>query len=38
MPRVVRALIHYHAAEDHEPVHVYLGEAAQLRADLRAAQ
>jgi chorismate mutase len=38
MPRVIRALIHYHAEQDHEPVHVYLGEAAALRADLRAAQ
>ncbi len=38
MPRVVRALIHYHAPEEHEPTHVYLGEAAALRKDLHAAQ
>jgi len=34
MPRVVRVLMHYHAAEDHEPVHVYLHEARALRSDL----
>jgi chorismate mutase len=38
MPRVIRVLIHYHAAEDHEPAHVYLGDARALRADLHAAQ
>ena len=38
MPRVIRVLIHYHAEEDHEPGHVYLGEASALRADLQAAQ
>jgi chorismate mutase len=38
MPHVIRVLIHYHAEEGHEPVHVYLGEAADLRADLGAAQ
>ena len=38
MPRVIRVLIHYHAPEDHEPSHVYLGEARALRADLDAAQ
>ena len=38
MPRVIRVLIHYHAEEDHEPGHVYLGEATALRADLQAAQ
>jgi chorismate mutase len=38
LPRVIRVLIHYHAAEDHEPRHVYLREAAALREDLRAAQ
>jgi chorismate mutase len=31
-------LVHYHAAEDHQPRHVYLGEAKALRADLEAAQ
>jgi len=38
MPRVIRVLIHYQAAEDHEPEHVYLGDARELRGDLRAAQ
>jgi chorismate mutase len=38
MPRVIRVLIHYHAEEEHEPAHVYLGDAAALRADLQAAQ
>ena len=36
MPRVIRVLIHYYAADDHEPTHVYLGEARALRADLSA--
>src|SRR3979411_42451 len=31
MPRVIRALVHYYAAEDHEPRHVYLGDARSLR-------
>ena len=38
LPRVIRVLIHYYAPEDHEPAHVYLREAASLRADLQAAQ
>lgn len=38
MPRVIRVLIHYHAPEDHEPAHVYLGAASALRTDLTAAQ
>lgn len=38
LPRVIRVLIHYYAAVDHEPAHVYLREAATLRADLQAAQ
>lgn len=36
--RVIRVLIHYYARDDHEPRHVYLREAATLRADLLAAQ
>jgi chorismate mutase len=36
--RVIRVLFHYYADEDHEARHVYLGEAATLRADLMAAQ
>jgi chorismate mutase len=38
MPRVIRALVHYHAEEGHEPQHVYLGEARALREDLHSAQ
>jgi chorismate mutase len=38
MPRVIRVLVHYYAAEDHEPRHVYLGTARGLRADLESAQ
>ena len=38
LPRVIRTLLHYYADEDHEPRHVYLGEARSLRADLESAQ
>jgi chorismate mutase len=38
LPQVIRVLIHYYAAEDHEPRHVYLGQAQSLRADLESAQ
>lgn len=38
MPRVVRILAHYLAAEGHVPEHVYLGEAQSLRPDLGSAQ
>jgi chorismate mutase len=38
MPRVIRVLVHYQADEDHRPVHVYLGNARALRADLDSAQ
>ena len=38
LPRVIRVLIHYYAASDHEPQHVYLGEARTLREDLHSAQ
>src|SRR3954447_13357954 len=38
LPRVIRILLHSHAGEDHEPRHVYLGEAARLRLDLEGAQ
>ena len=38
LPRIIRVLAHYPAAEDHSPRHVYLGEAKALRADLEAAQ
>src|SRR5947209_11695447 len=30
LPRVVRLMLHYYAAEDHEPQHVYLGAARAL--------
>jgi chorismate mutase len=38
MERVIRVLAHYHAARDHQAVHVYLGETKRLRADLHSAQ
>ena len=38
MPRVIRVLVHYYAPAEHEPRHVYLGEARALRADLESAQ
>ena len=38
MRSVIRVLVHYHAPVDHEPTHVYLGEAQELRSDLHAAQ
>ena len=38
MPRVIRVLIHYYAEDDHQPTHVYRGDARELRADLHAAQ
>jgi|SRR5581483_8046970 len=38
LPRVIRTLLHYYAAEEHVPKHVYLGEARVLRADLESAQ
>ena len=38
MPRVIRTLIHCYAPDDHEPRHVYLGEARALRLDLEGAQ
>ena len=38
LPRVIRVLIHYHAGDDHQARHVYLGEARSLRADLDSAQ
>jgi chorismate mutase len=38
LPRVIRAMVHYYAPEDHESRHVYLGEARSLRADLESAQ
>jgi len=38
LARVIRVLIHYYAAEGHVSQHVYLREAAALRADLEAAQ
>jgi chorismate mutase len=38
MPRVIRVMLHFYAAADHEPAHVYVGAAQKLRADLEAAQ
>jgi chorismate mutase len=38
LPRVIRTMVHYYAPEDHQPRHVYLGEARGLRTDLESAQ
>jgi chorismate mutase len=38
MPSVIRTLVHYYAPRDHTPTHAYLGEAQELRTDLKAAQ
>jgi chorismate mutase len=38
MRSVIRVLVHYYAPLDHVPQHTYLGEAQELRADLRSAQ
>jgi chorismate mutase len=38
MVSVIRALVHYYAPQDHTPAHAYLGEAQELRSDLKAAQ
>jgi chorismate mutase len=38
MPSVIRALVQYYAPRDHTPAHAYLGEAEELRSDLKAAQ
>jgi chorismate mutase len=38
MPSVIRVLVHYYAADDHEPAHAYLRDARGLRSDLDSAQ
>ncbi|MBV9466826.1 MAG: chorismate mutase [Solirubrobacterales bacterium] len=38
LPRVIRALVHYYAGDEHQPQHVYLGDARSLRSDLDSAQ
>jgi chorismate mutase len=38
MERVIRVLLHYYAAADHQPAHAYLGAARELRTDLESAQ
>ena len=38
MASVIRVLLHYYAPPGHAPSHTYLGEAQELRSDLRAAQ
>jgi chorismate mutase len=38
LPRVIRVLMHYYAAEGHQARHVYLGDARRLRVDLDSAQ
>jgi len=36
LPRVIRVLVHYYAADEHQATHVYLHEARALRTDLEA--
>jgi chorismate mutase len=38
LPRVIRVLMHYYAADGHQARHVYLGDARRLRVDLDSAQ
>ena len=38
MPEVIRVMVHYYAADDHRPAHVYLHGARALRSDLDSAQ
>jgi chorismate mutase len=38
MRGVVRVLVHYYGPPDRDPVHTYLGEAQELRNDLKSAQ
>jgi len=38
MERVIRVMLHYYAAADAVPEHVYIGATQKLRADLNAAQ
>lgn len=38
MERVIRALVHYRAADGHQAQHVYLRDAQSLRADISGAQ
>ena len=38
MRSVIRVLVHYYAPADHTPTHAYLGDAQELRSDLKAAQ
>jgi chorismate mutase len=38
MRSVIRVLLHYYGPSDHSPAHAYLGEAQELRSDLKAAQ
>jgi chorismate mutase len=38
MRSVIRVLLHYYAPAGHTPAHAYLGEAEELRSDLKAAQ
>ena len=38
LPQVIRVLVHYYAADEHQPAHVYLGGARTLRSDLDSAQ
>jgi chorismate mutase len=38
MRGVIRVMVHYYAGDGHTPSHTYLGEAQELRTDLKSAQ
>lgn len=38
LPQVIRVMVHYYAAPDHESAHVYLRGARVLRTDIESAQ
>ena len=38
LPMVIRVLMHYYSGDNHRTQHVYLGEARNLRSDIKAAQ
>jgi chorismate mutase len=38
MRGVIRVMVHYYADDGHAPAHTYLGDAQELRTDLKSAQ
>jgi chorismate mutase len=38
MRGVIRVMVHYYADDGHTPAHTYLGDAQELRTDLKSAQ